>query len=56
MTFNYKKVFYYGKNALLGKVLVYIIITYKMPVLPHDIINYIVPLGLIHVDHKRAIR
>lgn len=58
MTFNYNKVFYHGKSALLVKVLVYIIITYKMSVLPSDIIYmylvYIVPLILI--DHKKAIR
>lgn len=56
MTFNYNKVFYHGKSALLVKVLVYIIITYKMSVLPSDIIYLVYIVPLILIDHKIAIR
>lgn len=56
MTFNYNKVFYHGKSALLVKVLVYIIITYKMSVLPSDIIYLVYIVPLILIDHKKAIR
>lgn len=56
MTFNYNKVFYHGKSALLVKVLVYIIITYKMSVLPSDIIYLVYIVLLILKDHKIAIR